>query len=515
MQKESFFTKYNKILIFFFDIVLVSVAFLIWAWIKPATIRLVLPNYWLPFSFFLIIWLSISSIMGKYNLQDYTKAPHLLLSIVLIDIIIFVIVTILIFAFNLNDFSRLIVFGTILLSLFFEIIIFSLFYNKIKLESFNKKKLITNEFLKKDNGYLKENSVSYGVNKSKEDLHNDNLITREAGKNVYDYLSDHFNINDSNVGLISTTTPFNIENLQIKNIRTIINLKKVNDMRYINKFFESVNEKLPDAGMFMGCTETSSQRYKRMAAKFSPFIGKIVIMIDFVLNRIIPRLSWLQDLYFNLTLGHGRTLSKAETLGRLVSCGFEIIEFKEINDLTYFVVMKTGKPKYDDNPSFYPIYRMPRIGKNGDIIYVYKLRTMHPYSEYLQDFVLKLNGYGSDGKIFNDFRLTKWGKFMRKLWLDELPQLINVLKGEMVLFGTRPLSKGAYNEYPEDVKEMRNKYKPGCVPPYVALLKQGRLQSIDAERIFLEEMKKNPYTTKTKYLFKAFYNIITNKIRSS
>ena len=514
MQKGKFFTKYNKTLILFFDVILVSGAFLIWAWIKPATINQVLPKYWLPFLFFLSIWVTVSFVMGKYNLHNFTKAPNLLFSIILIDIIIFVIVAIMIFAFNLSNFSRLIVFGTILFSLLFEIITFNFFYKYIYIYNINKRKAIDRNLKGSDSQNLKNTSSSYGQNSLYKNLQN-NLIIREAGQDVYDYFAGHININNSNIGLISTTTPFNIENLKIENIRTIINLKKVNDMRYINKFFESVNEKLPDTGMFMGSVETSKQRYNRMSAKFSRFIGKIVIMLDFVINRIIPKLTWMQGLYFNLTRGHGRTLSKAETLGRLVSCGFSIIEFKEINNLTYFVVMKTGEPEYNMNPSYAAIFPMPRIGKNGKIINVYKFRTMHPYSEYLRDYVLSLNGFSPIGKMDGDFRLTKWGKFMRKLWLDELPQLINVMKGEMALFGTRPLSKSAYKDYPDDIKEMRNKYKPGCVPPYVALLMQGMDASIEAERKYLTDLKKNPRTTKIKYLFKALFNIFTNKIRSS
>jgi hypothetical protein len=253
----------------------------------------------------------------------------------------------------------------------------------------------------------------------------------------------------------------------------------------------------------------------RLAKKYPSFIGQIVIMLDFVLNRILPRLSGFKNIYFNITAGVKRTISKAEVLGRLVSCGFEIIEYKEINNLTYFVVMKTGEPAYNPNPSYGPLFKMPRIGKDGKIIYVYKFRTMHPYSEYLQDYVLRLNGYSAVGKPADDFRLTKWGKFMRKYWLDELPQLINVLRGDMKLVGIRPLSRRAFEDYPDDVKQMRIKYKPGCIPPYVSLLKQGMAQSIEAERVYLKEKEKNPYTTDVKYFRLALFNIITNKIRSA
>ena len=73
---------------------------------------------------------------------------------------------------------------------------------------------------------------------------------------------------------------------------------------------------------------------------------------------------------------------------------------------------------------------MNRVGKKGKIIGVYKFRTMHPYSEFIHDYIIKTNGYNAKGKIKDDFRTSRWGKIMRKYWIDEIPQLYNVLKGE-------------------------------------------------------------------------------------
>ena len=58
-----------------------------------------------------------------------------------------------------------------------------------------------------------------------------------------------------------------------------------------------------------------------------------------------------------------------------------------------------------------------------------KLRTMYPYSEYCQELIMRENKLAKSGKIWNDFRITTWGKFFRKFWFDELPMFINFFKG--------------------------------------------------------------------------------------
>ena len=64
---------------------------------------------------------------------------------------------------------------------------------------------------------------------------------------------------------------------------------------------------------------------------------------------------------------------------------------------------------------------------------------------------------------------TSWGKFLRKYWIDEFPQLFNVIKGDMKLVGLRPVSETYFNELNEEFRKLRLTLKPGCIPPYVAL----------------------------------------------
>ena len=341
------------------------------------------------------------------------------------------------------------------------------------------------------------------------------LVQQQIGKEAFVFLKQYVDFNNGNTFVEATTTRFNIQKIPTGKFQNIVNLSRVNDIRWINKFFETVNSKLNNGGIFIGFVETKKNRKQRVLSKHPFPFNWIRYTGDFILHRALPKMKFSKRIYFYITKGHNRVLTKAETLGRLASCGFEIKDVKEIGRLTYFVTEKIKKPVYDLNPSYGPLFKMRRVGKNGKIIQVYKFRTMHPYAEYLQDYVLRINGYSEIGKPADDFRMTNWGKFMRRYWLDELPQLINVLKGEMNIVGIRPLSKRFLDEYPEDMLKMRFKYKPGCVPPYVALLKQDVEEYIESERTYLTEKEKHPYSTDIKYFFKAIYNILTNKIRSA
>lgn len=90
------------------------------------------------------------------------------------------------------------------------------------------------------------------------------------------------------------------------------------------------------------------------------------------------------------------------------------------------------------------IFKQLRTGKGGNRFSMYKFRSMVPNAEALKSQYMHLNELQwPDFKITNDPRITPIGKFLRKTSLDELPQLINVLRGEMSLVGPRPTSFGA------------------------------------------------------------------------
>lgn len=340
------------------------------------------------------------------------------------------------------------------------------------------------------------------------------LILEHSNKEVLDYFESFIDVTDRDtfVSINSSDTDL----FHDRAIRNWVSLKKINNVRHINKYFELINSILDNDSIFIGCLETFSARRKRKMINKFPVIGELYFMIEFLFKRILPKLSLTKKYYFNFTKGQDRLLSKAEGLGRLVSCGFKIMDVKNISGMTYFVVKKSSEPTFDPSPSYGPLYAMPRIGKDGKIIKVFKFRTMHPYSEYLQDYILRANGYAKSGKPAEDFRIPVWGKFMRKFWLDELPQLINVLKGDMKLVGVRPVSPRYFQDIPKEMQKLRLTQKPGCIPPYVSLNREGNVMSVlQAEREYLEDKLEHPILTDVKYFCKAVFNIIFHNKRSA
>ena len=106
-------TMKRKLLFIFIDLILVFVSFMLMAWIKPATVRVVLPTYWVPFVFFSLIWLFISVFIGKYNLDEAKSGRDVYVPITITNFTILAIITIMVYAFKYVFYSRLMVFGTI------------------------------------------------------------------------------------------------------------------------------------------------------------------------------------------------------------------------------------------------------------------------------------------------------------------------------------------------------------------------------------------------------------------
>jgi len=318
---------------------------------------------------------------------------------------------------------------------------------------------------------------------------------------------------ESDSMVIKTKDIFNLDGKS--NLKLFVNIEKTNNFRHVNKFHEKVNSIIKGNGVYCSCAETVKQRSERKWVKSPLFLRPFALSIDFLYKRVIPKFPITKQIYFAMTRGHNRVMSKYEIMGRLASCGFTVIKVIECNGLSYFLSKKIREPYFDMNPSYGPIFSMRRIGKNGNIIAVYKFRTMSPYSEYIQAKMIEENALDEGGKVKHDTRITFYGKFLRKYWIDEFPMIINWFKRDLKIVGVRPLSQDYFNRYPKDLQKLRIKTKPGLVPPYYVDLPVTFEEICDSERKYLNLYLKSPIKTDISYFFRASYNILIKRKRSS
>lgn len=109
------------------------------------------------------------------------------------------------------------------------------------------------------------------------------------------------------------------------------------------------------------------------------------------------------------------------------------------------------------------IYRHVRVGMNGRQISIYKFRSMKVNADRLDDMLTpeQLEQYHREFKVDNDPRITKIGNFLRKTSLDELPQLLNIIKGELSVVGPRPVVMEELDKYTSAQRARFLSVKPG------------------------------------------------------
>lgn len=127
--------------------------------------------------------------------------------------------------------------------------------------------------------------------------------------------------------------------------------------------------------------------------------------------------------------------------------------------LPFFVLISVAI--FIDDPHASPIFCQKRIGRHGKEFAMYKFRSMVANAEKLKEELIKENEM--DGPVFkmkNDPRITRIGRFLRKTSIDELPQLFNVLKGDMSFVGPRPPLPNEVAQY-NDYQKLRLVVTPG------------------------------------------------------
>lgn len=207
------------------------------------------------------------------------------------------------------------------------------------------------------------------------------------------------------------------------------------------------------------------------------------------------------------------------------------IPFKEINNSTFYNLVKRAfdifvailsliviSPlvliisvliKLEDNGQVF--FRHERIGKKGRIIKIYKFRSMRNTSE---DFINLLSKeqyeeYKREFKVTNDPRVTRVGRILRKTSLDELPQLINILKGEMSIVGPRPIVKSEFENYSQNQTAELLSVRPGLTGYWQAYARNKATYSTGIRQSMeLHYVKNASIGMDIKIIFKTFAMVV-------
>ncbi len=340
-------------------------------------------------------------------------------------------------------------------------------------------------------------------------------IRESTSDRVLTYLEKHIALYSSNTYIVRSSELFNIQKIKHYRFDTVLNLMPLNQIRGINKMFAVVNDKLPDDGLFVCCVMPQEVVKRNIMKKFPPLVNFVVYSSLFLYKRVLPKLFMTSRLYYDITEGKNRMLSLAEVLGRLCYCGFEILDEHKMGDYIYIVARRSFTPQTVQRRLYGMFVSLDRVGKGGKTFTVYKFRTMHPYAEYLQEYIYNRNSLQEGGKFKHDIRITTLGRFLRSCWLDELPMILNMLKGDIKLVGVRPISRQYYSLYSKELQQKRTLHRPGLLPPFYADMPKTLDEIQASEMKYLTACEqRGTLPTDFIYFWKILFNITFRHARS-
>jgi len=468
------------------DLFLLAVAYYITMRWLPLTNQEPFEKYDEIFLFFIVCWIGGGFLCLRYRKEKEVLSVLIFRSVFSALLVTFYFLIILPF-FQLIDLSGYSVYVLIIIpaiTLFFEITMYAIRYTFRSIEPEPEVKDISAESLL--------NRISP-------------LLFQFLEKSV-PIQKDALNITDST----NVLSLFHLENKS-----HFLLLDRFNRVKDLNLFLAMINQKLFNKGFLVGSFETKNARKKRILASRSWGMNYIAYTYDYLNKRFFPSFYLTSSLFSMFYTKIDKVFSKTEMYGRLYCAGFEFVEDCKIEGTTWFVFRKTGKPKRYKETFTGALVGLNRIGKNGKIFTEYKLRTMYPYSEYLQKFMIQQNKLQEGGKIKRDIRVTRIGAICRRFWIDELPQFINLLKGDIKLVGVRPLSKQYFNLYSPELQQMRIRQKPGILPPFYADMPKTLDEIQQSEMRYLQRCEqKGVLKTDFYYLRLILNNILVKRARS-
>jgi len=491
------------------DLILISVNIFVVFRFFPLTTHNPIDKYFVPVNVVLGAWLLVSYLFGRYKSVKSVSFIQSAFSLFFTSVIILVIFGSFILIQPSSPYSQNVLVSLLMgvfVSLYVFLFAYYLYKYAVQYETPNlnpDKRLSAVPF---PSHPMSEDAVSERYKR----------ITEFSGEKVIPYLKKNTRLFESGTYIFTEFNEKELDDIDPYQYSTFIQLKRLNHVRGINKMLALVNEKLPDEGVLICCYKSQSTTKQNIFNKYPYPVAISIYIVYFLYHRVMPKFFLTKRLYYDLTEGKKRVLSKTEVLGRLNYCGFMLERQSKINDMNYVVARRVKNSAQLLDRNYGPLIKLKRSGKNGKIFSVYKFRTMHPYAEYLQQYVYENNDLQEGGKFKRDIRVTSIGRFMRKYWLDELPMLINMIKGDIKLVGVRPLSTQYFNLYSQELQQKRTKYRPGLLPPFYADMPKTLDEIQASEMRYLTQCEINGVIlTDFKYFFIILKNILLKKARSA
>lgn len=222
--------------------------------------------------------------------------------------------------------------------------------------------------------------------------------------------------------------------------------------------------------------------------------------IEFANEHAIKNVSKMELIKAKESIEKKQTYIKVK---RILDCILATIALIILSPIYLIIAIAV---KIDSNGPVF--FKHTRIGKNGKIIKIYKYRTMVANAEELiKKFTPEqMKEYKENFKLENDPRITKVGKFLRKTSLDELPQLLNIIQGDLALIGPRPVVKKELEKYGENTGKFLS-VTPGLTGNWAA---SGRSNTTYEERMKMElwYVDNISFITDVKIFFKTIIAVI-------
>lgn len=493
------------------DIVLLAISFFVVLMWFPLSTAIPFQKYSIFALVFSLTWVIVSYLGHRYVKVKYMKGGASIMRLLLVALIIFALMYAYMWLLSGNQNYSIWVLLTIWLAMLITSIIFILVTHAYRY-ALNAEPEIERAPEQANRKVLRP-AVLYDEEEKQRCY---DTIVNLTSPRVLSFLRSYLEPASSNTFTLNTSELYNIQKLKYYRFDAIVNFMPLNQIRGINKMFGVINDKLPDDGLFVCCFQSQNAVKKEMLEKYPPVLNYIFYTLFFIYKRVMPKVFMTSRLYYDITEGKDRVLSKAEVLGRLCYCGFSIVEERKIDGLIYVVARRAFRPQTVQRRLYGMFIALNRIGKNGKEFKVYKFRTMHPYSEYLQEYIYNRYSLKEGGKFNHDIRVTTLGRFMRRYWIDELPMLLNLLKRDMKLVGVRPISKQYFSLYSKELQQMRIRHKPGLLPPFYADMPKT-LEEIEASEIkYLTACEtKGTFKTDFVYFWKILYKILFCRARSN